>query len=530
MTGDSRRSAYVGGRPFTGQDSGVFFGRTAEIDQVAARWRRHRLTVLYGPSGAGLTSLAQAGVMPRVTAPAVEVLPAGRISGGCSFPLAALGEHNPHTLSLLSAWSPGEPLTRLMNFTIADFFRKRWRYNRAANAYGRTPAVFTVIDQAEELLTGQVSGGRFRDAFITELAEALREIPELHVLCCVRRDYREELTARLAAGGCAVDAEFELRPLSAAAAAEAVREPAAAAGRPFAAGVAEEIVAGLSGGGDSDGPEVAAALLQPACARLWEAVPGHAREISELELRRCGGVGELLAQYCDRAVMTVAEDYGRPAGELWSWLQEWFITGLGRRAFVDEGRGETRGMPDAVVRALRDWHLISAELRAGSRWYALQHDCLIAPVRQAGQRPRGLAAALPARQRPAEHLSAAEAALAAGEPTLAQRHAARALRESAGQDLRLSAAAETLLGNAAYRLDDMAAAERHYRAASALAEALRDTPGVAYLLAAVGRTLLNRREYRDAVECLYGAVARLPGDPAVRAELGQALSRIELAG
>jgi hypothetical protein len=32
------------------------------------------------------------------------------------------------------------------------------------------------------------------------------------------------------------------------------------------------------------------------------------------------------------------------------------------------------------------------------------------------------------------------------------------------------------------------------------------------------------------VDCLYGAVARLPNDQAVQAELGQALDLIELAG
>ena len=35
---------------------------------------------------------------------------------------------------------------------------------------------------------------------------------------------------------------------------------------------------------------------------------------------------------------------------------------------------------------------------------------------------------------------------------------------------------------------------------------------VAYLLAAIGRTLLSRGQYREAVDCLYGAVDRLPND------------------
>jgi|GEM_PF-371180 len=45
-----------------------FFGRRAEEDDLFERVRRHRLTVLYGPSGLGKTSLLRAGLMPRLQA------------------------------------------------------------------------------------------------------------------------------------------------------------------------------------------------------------------------------------------------------------------------------------------------------------------------------------------------------------------------------------------------------------------------------------------------------------------------------
>jgi tetratricopeptide (TPR) repeat protein len=523
-------SPFVGDRPFARADAAVFFGRAAEAAEVAGLWRRNRLTVLFGTSGAGVTSLVSAGILPGAASDGAETFPVGRVAQGSPFPVAALPPgHNPHTLALLSSWSPGESLTGLAPLTLVDFLRKRWRYTRATDAYGRSPALLCAIDQAEELVTGEIGGDGHRDAFIQELAAALREIPELHVLCCVRGDYKADLIARLAGGGCSVDTEFELRPLTPAAALAAVRDPVTATGRSVAPWVAEQIVEDLTGRGDRDEPEVAPPLLQGVCARLWRALPGDMGEFSELELRRAGGVSQLLADYCDRAVATVSVDYRIPAEDLWSWLQEWFVTSLGKRAFVDEDRTGIRGMPAVVVRALRDCHLLSAELRAGSRWYSLQHDCLVAPVRQARDRLRGLAAMLPIRHGAAEYLNAAERAMAAGEPALAQRHIAQALRESAG-DLKLSAAAESLLGNAAYVQGDMTAAEARYRAASTLAEAAQDTPLVAHLLAAIGRTLLNRRRFSEAVDCLYGAVARLPNDQAVQAELGQALDLIELAG
>jgi tetratricopeptide (TPR) repeat protein len=531
VTGGAGTSPYVGDRPFASADAAGFFGRAAEISEVDYLWRRHRLTVLFGPSGAGLTSLLHAGLVPRAVPPFVEAFPVGRIAQGSSFPVAALPEHNPHTLALLSAWSPVEPPTRLARFTIVDFLRKRWRNSRPTDSYGRRPTLLCVIDQAEELVTGQVSGGLFRAAFIEQLAEALREIPELHVLFSVRRDYKGALVEGLAAGGCAVDAQFEIHPLAPAAALAAVREPMAAAHRSFAPGVAERIVADLSESGDQDdGSQVAPPLLQGACARLWRAVPESVREITELDLRRCGGVGQLLADYCDQVVATVSSDYDLPAEKLLAWLQEWFITGLGKRALVDEGRAETRGMPNAVLRALRDGHLLSAELHAGSRWFALQHDCLVAPVRQARERLRRMTAMLPVRQSSVDHLRVAERAMASGELALAQRQAALALLGPSGRDLRPAAAAESMLGNVLYGQRDMGAAETHYRASSALYEASQDTPMVAYLLAAIGRTLLSRGQYREAVDCLYGAVTRLPNDQVVQAQLGQALELIEMAG
>jgi tetratricopeptide (TPR) repeat protein len=530
VTGGAESSPYVGDRPFGAQDAEAFFGRTVEIAGVASLWRRHRLTVLFGPSGSGLTSLLRAGVLPQLAGLSIEVLPVGRVSQRSTFPVAALSEHNPYTLSLLSAWSPAESQTRLARLTLVDFLGKRWRYIRHRDAYGDTSPVLSAIDQAEELLTGQVDSNRSSEAFIGQLAAALREISELHVVICVRSDYKGELVARLTDGGCVVDAEYELHPLSPKAALDAVRLPLQQAGRSFASGAAEDIVADLSGGGDRDAAEIAPAMLQAVCARLWRTVPAHVREVTDLELTRRGGVRQWLADYCDMAVLTVSRDYGLPAEELSTWLREWFITGLGKRAFVDEGLTHTKGMPNAIVLALRDLHVITAELRAGSRWFTLQHDCLVAPVREARDRFRDLAAVLSERQTPAEYLTAAQSAMAAGDLTLAQRHAGQALRQSSGQDLRLSASAESLLGNVAYGRGNMAEAETHYRAAAALSETLQDTPLVAYLLAAIGRTQLIRRHYREAVECLYGAVARVPSDPTVQTELVHALELSELAG
>lgn len=62
----TRASPYQGLRPFSEEDAAFFFGRDVEADVIIANLRATRLTVLYGPSGVGKTSLLRAGVEARL--------------------------------------------------------------------------------------------------------------------------------------------------------------------------------------------------------------------------------------------------------------------------------------------------------------------------------------------------------------------------------------------------------------------------------------------------------------------------------
>jgi hypothetical protein len=57
-------SPYRGLVPFTEQDTDFFFGRDADRKLIAANLRTSRLTILYGASGVGKSSLLRAGVIP----------------------------------------------------------------------------------------------------------------------------------------------------------------------------------------------------------------------------------------------------------------------------------------------------------------------------------------------------------------------------------------------------------------------------------------------------------------------------------
>ena len=65
-------SPYKGLANFTEEDAAFFFGRERERDVIIANLRARRITVLYGPSGVGKTSLLRAGVVPDLLSAARE--------------------------------------------------------------------------------------------------------------------------------------------------------------------------------------------------------------------------------------------------------------------------------------------------------------------------------------------------------------------------------------------------------------------------------------------------------------------------
>ncbi|WP_449065236.1 nSTAND1 domain-containing NTPase [Planomonospora algeriensis] len=71
---------YVGLRPYRETEHDLFFGREREAREIATIWQATGLTVLYGTSGVGKTSLLHAGVLPRIEAERADVLPIARVS------------------------------------------------------------------------------------------------------------------------------------------------------------------------------------------------------------------------------------------------------------------------------------------------------------------------------------------------------------------------------------------------------------------------------------------------------------------
>ncbi|GAA2138909.1 tetratricopeptide repeat protein [Actinomadura napierensis] len=506
---------YVGTRAFGERDQPLFHGRGPEKRHVAETWRTHRLTLLHGRAGVGKTSLLCAGVIPFLQAADAHVLPAARLAHRPPFPLAALSEHNHFRLAVLTSWYTRASPARICETPLGTFLRK----NRRMDRFGRQLPTLGAIDGAEALLRTSARHERHRREFLDDLAAAMDEAPDLHLLLVVRDDALDDALDLADRLGQASPATCTLEPLTPEAAHEAVAEPLAHAGRPSEA-VAEALVRELRtlrpAGGVQTTARVDPSLLQLVCERLWDDLPGDAG-ISGERLR--GEVNRVLRESCEHDLATIAADQSLPARTLLSWFRGTFGGPRGR-AGIPESRLYD-DVPKAVVDAVQDCHLIRARLGDKDRYYEIQHPRLIEPI---GQLDGG---AVPSRPGPATRLRQAHRALADGDPELARRHAEAAVRACGEGDLKVLADATTFLGDVAYEQGDAPTAVLRYREAARICEAVPDNAAVGWLLAGIGRILLSGGvgDPGEAVRQLQAAASRLPHELSIQTALGQALWR-----
>jgi tetratricopeptide (TPR) repeat protein len=510
-------SPYVGLRAFRSDEHGLFYGRARESLEIARLWRAKKLTVLYGASGVGKTSLLQAGVINALDPARSDIWPVARVRTGLPHPAG-----NPYTFALLSSWAPGAAPAEIAGMTVSEFLNSRVQKE---DRYGDPVPILAAIDQFEELFNS-LPDLRYREPFIEELAQALDECEGIRLLLSIREDYLAAVLPYEQALAGPSRTRSRLLPFGRGAALEAIRGPLQGTGRSFEPGAAEELVADLETirVTDERGEEstmtvdsVEPVQVQIVCSALWDSLPEDVSVITSAHVRQYADVDRFLASFCRRALSAVAKDQGIPAPKIRSWLQQTFITELGTRGTAYQGINETAGMPNELVWALENRHILKAEHRSSTRWYELQHDRLIEPIQQAD---------------PAEHLAAAQDALkevagsggASWEPV--ERHARQALRASGADELRVRAEAEYLMGEVIEQrgeLGQVKAALEHYRRAAELFEVLQSPTSVGESLAASGRLSLARGRHSEAVVDLQAAIARIPGDLDVQTDLALAL-------
>lgn len=316
--GDSRpESPYVGLIPYDEGDAAFFFGRTTEAAIVAANLRSTRLTILYGPSGVGKTSLLMAGAVHRLReeARAASALAAENGFGIGVFrswrdaPLEGLQE----AARLALQEAPGVGSLPPPSVTLAETLRA-WT--------ARTHTLLVVLDQFEEYFQYHPDeGGEERlTGFARELADCVNDATlPVNILLSIREDALARLD-RFEGHIPALFANYlRVDHLDLDAAREAIERPVAAWNRSLPAGeqpyeiepeLVEAVLAATAGGGltltaetegttpATAGDRIEAPFLQLVLDRLWrETTAAGEHTLTLARLETLGGAARIVESH-----------------------------------------------------------------------------------------------------------------------------------------------------------------------------------------------------------------------------------------
>lgn len=364
------------------QDDYRFFGREPEVLELASLVRANYTVLLHAESGAGKSSMVEAGLRHELQARGCEVLPTVRLQQVHRPDAPRKPAPNPYVDNLLKCWLDAElePAT-VGAATLADFLGTQ-PTDEASEARIRV----VVIDQFEELFTLYPGHWRAREDFFRQVQQALDDNRLLRFLFVMRGDYLARLGPYKDLLTDGLRAQFPLDRLRQENALEAVVGPARMAGRSFAEGVAEALVEDLlTIPREPDAPRllgehVEAVELQIVCRELWERLPPDVTVIEREHLSKVGRIDEVLARFYDRAIDATAVAAKVRRRTLRTWFDRKLITPAKTRGIVFKGEQTTEGLPNNAVELLEAHRLIRSEPRGNSVWYELTHDRLVDAV------------------------------------------------------------------------------------------------------------------------------------------------------
>jgi hypothetical protein len=394
---------YVGPRPFERDDKAFFFGRDHEASDLFSLVIAHRVLLLYAQSGAGKTSLINAGLIPLLEEEGGEVLPLARVQGLIPEDIEPEEIPNLYVFNSLMSWAEDEAdPKRLAQMSLADFLKER---EHPTDEEGLPSPRVVIFDQFEELFTSYPERWRDREEFFEQVGDALEKDPLLRVVLVMREDHIAQLDPYAPLLPEKLRTRFRLERLREGTALLAVTGPLRDARRSFAEGVAKELVKDLlkvrvqTVTGKTEvitGEFVEPVQLQVVCQSLWRDLPPEVATITRDHLQAFGDVNQALSRFYERCIEKTVQESGVKEGDLRAWFERTLITSAGTRGTVYRGREETGGIPNAAVDVLENLHLIRGEWRAGARWYELTHDRFIEPIQKSKiERTRMLFRTLP---------------------------------------------------------------------------------------------------------------------------------------
>ncbi len=391
------RNPWLGLASFTEETRAFFFGREDEVAELARRVQRKLLTVLFGQSGLGKTSILRAGLVPRL-----------RAQGYCPvYVRIDYGKDSPEPAEQIKQailrgarrygeWSQAG--VAIEGESLWEFLHHRDDVLRDESGATLTPLL--IFDQFEEIFTLAQSDefGRARAArFIEELSDLVENRPpkslqakldedesgaerfdfargDYRVLIALREDYLAPLEGLKKAMPSISQNRLRLAPMDGEQALAAVLQPGK---RLVTEEVAGAIVRFVAGGSELAHAEVEPSLLSLICRELNDTRIAQGRDEISLDLL-AGSHASILSNFYERsladqppAVRQVVEDD--------------LLTSSGFRENIAEERLLSRfkaaGAAPGTLAVLVNRRLLRIEERLDMRRVELTHDVLCGVVK-----------------------------------------------------------------------------------------------------------------------------------------------------
>lgn len=371
----SPKSPFPGPVPLTEEDGLFAAERLSSTAELIDRLDADRIVLLYSPSGAGKSSLLNAGLIPAMKHRGIAVRTIRVSTPNRDHP--AINRYTWSCIESLGMPVPGS--------------------GRLADSLG-TPAddELLVFDQFEEILTADPQDDEGRRAFFSQLGDALR-IRGRYAVFAVREDYLAPLDEYLMWLPGQLTSRMRIDILTPKGAAEQIR--GAVASKEVVT-IDERAVGSLVKDLAANG-WVEPVQLQVVCARLWNALPEGTTRIRKAYLRLChkpgtqaqknGSTGlfveSALEDYYADMVGKAAEESGISERKIRDWFETLILTNSAGRpirvpAPDDSNSKSTAGLSDTVVKLLEDANLVRSDSRRNVTWRELTHDRLIEPVKR----------------------------------------------------------------------------------------------------------------------------------------------------
>ena len=388
---------WLGLTSFTEETRAFFFGREEEVTELARRVQRKLLTLLFGQSGLGKTSILRAGLVPRLRGQGYCPIYV-RIDYGREAPEPAEQIKQAIRLTARRSGEWTQAGVAVEGESLWEFLHHRDDVLRDES--GATLIPLLIFDQFEEIFTLAQSDefGRARAArFVAELADLVENRPpkaleakfdedesaaqrfdfarsDYRVLIALREDYLAPLEGLKKEIPSISQNRLRLAPMTGTQALEAVLRPG---GKLVSEEVAAAIVRFVAGGAELANAEVEPSLLSLICRELNDARIAQSRSEISLDLL-AGSHASILSNFYERALA----DQPPAVRHI---IEDDLLTVSGFRENVAEERLLSRfaeaGAGAGTLALLVNRRLLRIEERLDIRRVELTHDVLCGVVK-----------------------------------------------------------------------------------------------------------------------------------------------------